>query len=112
MSGSLWCRGAINAHTIRAENLPAAQRKRLQKEGYVVEGVGEPVPSVVALTVLGPSWPICHLVRFSVERGSAGPMPTPLSSRAILCGAASIQPPSDGERRSRASFRWPDRTDA
>ena len=65
----LWCRGAINADTIRAENLPAEDRERLQKEGYVVEGVGEPVPSVVALTVLGAGMATCALLALISDDG-------------------------------------------
>jgi hypothetical protein len=58
----LWCRSAIDADTIRAENMPADERKRLEREGYVVGGVGEPVPSVVALTVLGSGMATCALL--------------------------------------------------
>jgi len=49
----LWCRGRISAEVIRAENLPADQRDQLVREGYLVGGVGEPAPSVMALTALG-----------------------------------------------------------
>lgn len=48
----LWCRKAISADIIRAENLPGEQREQLQREGYLVGAGGEPVPSVIALTVL------------------------------------------------------------
>jgi hypothetical protein len=43
-------------------NLPAEERRRLREEGYVVEGVGEPVPSVAGLTVLGAGMAICALL--------------------------------------------------
>jgi molybdopterin/thiamine biosynthesis adenylyltransferase len=48
----LWCRGTINADTIRAENLPQGERRRLITEGYVVNGFGVAAPSVVTLTVM------------------------------------------------------------
>ena len=44
----LWCRGVLDAERIRAENLPAEERKRLEAEGYV-QGVTEPQPSLAAL---------------------------------------------------------------
>lgn len=69
----LWCRGAINADTIRAENLPAEERRRLQQEGYVVAGVGEPVPSVVALTVLGAGMATCALLALISDDGDVIP---------------------------------------
>jgi molybdopterin-synthase adenylyltransferase len=58
----LWCRSAIDSDVIRAENMPAEERERLEKEGYVVGGVGEPAPSVVALTVLGSGLATCALL--------------------------------------------------
>ncbi len=58
----LWCRKAISADVIRAENLPTEQRVRLVEEGYLVGGVGEPAPSVVALTVLGAGLATCALL--------------------------------------------------
>lgn len=69
----LWCRGAINADTIRAENLPAEERQRLQTEGYVVEGVGEPAPSVIALTVLGAGMATCALLALISDDGDVIP---------------------------------------
>lgn len=58
----LWCREAISADVIRAENLPAEQREQLQREGYLVAGVGDPAPSVIALTVLGSGMATCALL--------------------------------------------------
>jgi hypothetical protein len=58
----LWCRGAINADAIHAENLPIAQRKQLQLEGYLAGSVGAPAPSVMALTVLGAGMATCALL--------------------------------------------------
>jgi molybdopterin/thiamine biosynthesis adenylyltransferase len=49
----LWCRNAISADVIHAENLPREQREQLQRDGYLVGAVGEPVPSVISLTALG-----------------------------------------------------------
>jgi molybdopterin-synthase adenylyltransferase len=50
----LWCRGVLDAERIRAENLPEAERKRLEVEGYV-QGIGEPQPSLAALNNLAAS---------------------------------------------------------
>jgi molybdopterin/thiamine biosynthesis adenylyltransferase len=69
----LWCRGAIDADTIRAENLPDEERRCLREEGYVVEGVGEPVPSVAGLTVLGAGMAICALLALLSDDGDVIP---------------------------------------
>lgn len=69
----LWCRSAIDADTIRTENLPAEERRRLREEGYVVEGVGEPVPSVAGLTVLGAGMAICALLALLSDDGDVIP---------------------------------------
>jgi hypothetical protein len=69
----LWCRSAISADIIRAENLPAAERAQLEAEGYLVGGVGGPAPSVVALTVLGSSLATCALLVLLSEEGGAAP---------------------------------------
>jgi molybdopterin-synthase adenylyltransferase len=69
----LWCRGAINSDRIRAENLPADERRTLQDEGYVVDGIGEPVPSVVALTVLGAGMATSALLSLLSEDGDVIP---------------------------------------
>jgi molybdopterin/thiamine biosynthesis adenylyltransferase len=69
----LWCRGAIDADTIRAENLPDEERRQLREEGYVVEGVGEPVPSVAGLTVLGAGMGICALLAVLSDDGDVIP---------------------------------------
>ncbi len=65
----MWCRGAINADTIRAENLTAEEREGLRREGYVAAGVGEPVASVVALTVLGAGMATCSLLALMSDDG-------------------------------------------
>ncbi len=53
------CRKSISSEIIRAENLPPEQRRKLVEEGYLVGGVGEPAPSVIALTVLGAGLATC-----------------------------------------------------
>jgi molybdopterin-synthase adenylyltransferase len=73
MTPCLWCRGAISADVIRAENLPEGERARLQAEGYLVGGVGGPAPSVVALTVLGSSLATCALLVLLSEGGDVAP---------------------------------------
>ncbi len=65
----LWCRRAIDPDRIRAENLPNEERRALEDEGYVIEGVGEPVPSVVALTVLGAGMATSALLALLSEDG-------------------------------------------
>lgn len=69
----LWCRRAISADVIRAENLPLDQRERLVQEGYLVGGVGEPAPSVVALTVLGAGLATCALLALLSAEGEVCP---------------------------------------
>ncbi len=69
----LWCRGRINADVIRAENLPDAERERLLGEGYIMQGLGEPVPSVAALTVLGSGLGTCALLALLAEEGDVAP---------------------------------------
>jgi molybdopterin-synthase adenylyltransferase len=73
MTPCLWCREAISADVIRAENLPLDQRERLQREGYLVGGVGEPEPSVVALTVLGAGLATCALLALLSGEGDVCP---------------------------------------
>lgn len=58
----LWCRESISADVVSVENLPPAQRNQLQREGYVTHGIGEPEPSVIALTVLGSGLATCALI--------------------------------------------------
>jgi hypothetical protein len=65
----LWCRKTIDADVIRAENLPEQERRRQEREGYVVRSVGDPVPSVVALTVLGSGLSTCALLTLLSEEG-------------------------------------------
>lgn len=67
----LWCRGRISAEVIRAENLPADQRDRLVREGYLVGGVGEPAPSVMALTALGAALATCALLAMLSSEGES-----------------------------------------
>jgi hypothetical protein len=69
----LWCRKTIDADVIRAENLPEQERRQEEKEGYVVRGVGDPVPSVVALTVLGSGLSTCALLTLLSEEGEVVP---------------------------------------
>lgn len=69
----LWCRQAISADAIRADNLPGAERERLEREGYLV-GVGGPAePSVIALTVLGAGLATSALLGLLTEEGEACP---------------------------------------
>jgi hypothetical protein len=49
------------------------QSRRLREEGYVVEGVGEPVPSVAGLTVLGAGMAICALLALLSDDGDVIP---------------------------------------
>jgi hypothetical protein len=65
----LWCRGTINADVIRAENLPEKERRKLEREAYVVQGVGEPAPSVTALTVMGSGLATSALLAILSEEG-------------------------------------------
>ncbi len=69
----LWCRRTINADTIRAENLPSEERERLTQEGYVVNGVDDPVPSVAALTVLASGMATCALLALLSQEGQVTP---------------------------------------
>jgi len=69
----LWCLKIIDSDTIRTENLPEDERRKLQKEGYVVGGIGEPVPSVAALTVLGSGLATCALLTLLSEEGEVAP---------------------------------------
>ncbi len=69
----LWCRNTISADVIRAENLPEQERWKLEQEGYVVRGTGDPVPSVVALTVLGSGLATCALLALLSEEGEVAP---------------------------------------
>ena len=69
----LWCRKRISADVIRAENLPAEQRDRLVREGYLVGGVGLPAPSVIALTTLGAGLATCALLALLSNEGEVCP---------------------------------------
>ena len=69
----LWCRRSISADVIRAENLSKEERQRLAREGYVVHGVDDPAPSVVALTVLGSGLATCALLALLSDEGECAP---------------------------------------
>lgn len=69
----LWCRNRISAEVIRAENLPADQRDKLAREGYIIGGVGEPAPSVMALTALGAGLATCALLAMLSSEGNVCP---------------------------------------
>ncbi len=69
----LWCRGTISGDVIRGENLPELEKERLRREGYLVHGTGEPIPSVVPLTVLGSGLATCALLALLSEDGSVAP---------------------------------------
>lgn len=69
----LWCRERISADVVRAENLPSDQRDRLVREGYLVGGVGEPAPSVTALTALGAGLATCALLALLSQEGDVCP---------------------------------------
>lgn len=69
----LWCRNTISANVIREENLPPHERAALESEGYVTHGIGAPVPSVTALTVLGSSLATTALLALLSEEGKVVP---------------------------------------
>lgn len=69
----LWCRDTISSDVIRAENLPPDERHQLKNEGYIVHGIGEPVPSVAALTVLGSGHATTALLALLSEDGHVLP---------------------------------------
>lgn len=73
VTACLWCRGRISADVIRAENLPPDQRERLVREGYLVGGVGEPAPSVMALTALEAGLATCALLALLSSEGDVCP---------------------------------------
>lgn len=73
VSPCLWCRERISADVIRAENLPPDQRERLAREGYLVGGVGQPAPSVTALTALGAGLATCALLALLSSEGDVCP---------------------------------------
>lgn len=58
---------------IRAENLPTEQREQLKREGYLPGGVGDPAPSVIALTALGASLATCALLTMLSPGGHVAP---------------------------------------
>ena len=69
----LWCRERISADVIRAENLPPEQRDRLVREGYLVGDIGQPAPSVMALTALGAGLATCALLALLSSEGDVCP---------------------------------------
>jgi hypothetical protein len=69
----LWCRGAIDADAIRAENLPPAEREKLRREGYLTGAFGAPAPSVAALTVLASGMATCALIGLLSSEGPVLP---------------------------------------
>jgi hypothetical protein len=69
----LWCRERISAEVIQAENLPGDQRDKLLREGYLMAGVGEPAPSVMALTALAAGLATCALLAMLSSEGEVCP---------------------------------------
>jgi molybdopterin-synthase adenylyltransferase len=69
----LWCREAISSDVIRAENLPPEQRDQLAAEGYLVDGFGEPAPSVVALTFTAAGLMTSALIALLSKEGEVAP---------------------------------------
>ena len=69
----LWCRKTINGQVIRAEILPADERRKLIDEGYLTGAFGEAEPSVVALTVFGSGLMTCALLATLSEEGEVAP---------------------------------------
>ena len=69
----LWCRKTISGDIIREENLPEQERKKLGEDGYLVGNVGEPAPSVIALTTLSSGLCTCALIALLSEEGEVGP---------------------------------------
>ena len=68
----LFCRKALNSETIREENLPPDERRRLAREGYG-SGTLEVVPSVSALTVSGAGWMAGALIGLLADDGDHRP---------------------------------------
>ena len=58
----LWCMRAISQRVVWQENLPAEDLEALRREDYVQGMTGLPVPSVVAVTVLGSGMATCALL--------------------------------------------------
>lgn len=69
----LWCRNAIDAQVIRAENLPQTEREKLMQEGYLLGAASDPEPSVVALTVLGAGLATCALLALLSKEADVSP---------------------------------------
>jgi len=90
----LFCLGAINADTIREENLPEEERKRLAREGYGT-GTTEAAPSVCALTVSGAGWMASALIGLLADDGGHRPSAYRFDS---LNGFASEMRAERGER--------------
>jgi proteasome lid subunit RPN8/RPN11 len=60
-SACLFCRGRIDAHSIRDEAMTPAERGRRVAEGYA-PALGEPAPAVVAFTTLVASLAVSELI--------------------------------------------------
>jgi hypothetical protein len=69
----LWCRRAIDAQVIRAENLPQTERQKLMQEGYLLGAASDPEPTVVALTVLGAGLATCALLALLSQEADVSP---------------------------------------
>jgi molybdopterin/thiamine biosynthesis adenylyltransferase len=68
----LWCRGVLDAERIRVENLPDAERNRLEAEGYV-QGIGVPQPSLAALNYVAAAMTATIVLQLSTDNAvSAG----------------------------------------
>jgi proteasome lid subunit RPN8/RPN11 len=60
-SACLFCRGRIDAHTIRLEAMTPAERERRVAEGYA-PAIGAPAPAVVAFTTLVAALSVSELI--------------------------------------------------
>ncbi|CCF85314.1 ThiF family adenylyltransferase [Nitrolancea hollandica] len=69
----LWCRRSIDGRIIMAENLPNDEREQRKREGYLAGNFGEPVPSVIALTVLASGLATCALLALLSEEAEVAP---------------------------------------
>jgi len=65
-TGCLWCRGVLDSRRIREENLPAAERTSLAREGYV-QGVGDPEPSLGALNAFAAAFAVITALKAVLE---------------------------------------------
>lgn len=65
----LWCRDVLDPDMIRVEKLPPAERRKLEREGYLTGTLGESAPSVTALGVLGSGMAGCALLGLFSSEG-------------------------------------------